>query len=124
MCARVGSTRVVVSTANESSDTTGMLDLFYVAILALIVTIVAFIVRAVRLTNASISRAGREMPLSRPDVARRLAEQIRSRDVRCTRCGQPAVAMLGTENRYKCENEMCSLEFEGPAHFPADLRRE
>jgi hypothetical protein len=101
-----------------------MFDLFSLSILVLIVTIVAFIVRAVRVTNASIARAGQDAPLSRPDVARRVAGQMRARDVRCTRCGQPTFAMLGTGNRYKCENEMCSLEFDGPGHFPADMHSE
>jgi tRNA(Ile2) C34 agmatinyltransferase TiaS len=96
-----------------------MLDLFNLSILALIVTIVVFIVRAIRLTNASIEKAGRDIPLSRPDVVRRVAEEIRSRDVRCPRCGQTTYAMLGTANRYRCEDEICYLEFEGPAHFPS-----
>jgi hypothetical protein len=101
-----------------------MFDWFNLTILALMVTIVAFIVRAIRLTNASIERAGRDLPLSRPDVAGRAAERIRSLDVRCTRCGQSAVALLGTTNRYRCEGETCRLEFEGPAHFASDLPSE
>jgi hypothetical protein len=101
-----------------------MFDLFNLALLALIVTVVWFIARAVRLTNRSIARAGRDIPLSRPDVAERVAEQIRSRDVPCARCGQPTFAMLGTRTRYKCENDRCGLEFEGPAHIPTDLQGE
>jgi hypothetical protein len=91
-------------------------DLFGLALAALIVTIIAVIVRAVRLTCASIAAASRDIPLSQPDVAMRLVNQIRSLDVRCPRCGQPACTALGTGNRYLCENEMCRQEFEGPAH--------
>jgi DNA-directed RNA polymerase subunit RPC12/RpoP len=97
-----------------------MLDLFTLSLVVLVVTIVAFIVRAVRLTNDSIARASRDVPLSRPDVARRIAEEIRARDVRCPRCGAHASAMLGTEHRYKCD--ACAQEFDGPAHIPTDIR--
>ena len=45
-----------------------MFDLFSRSILALIVTIVAFIVRAVRLTNMSIEKAGRDLPLSATEL--------------------------------------------------------
>ena len=100
---------------------TGVFDPFYLLIAALLVTIVAFMVRAVRLTKASIARAGRDIPLSQPDVVRRVVDQLRSVDVRCPRCGQPTFAMLGTRNRYKCENDMCRFEFEGPEHFPTDV---
>ena len=101
----------------------GMFDLFYLLMAGLVVTIVAFIVRAVRLTGASIERAGREIPLSQPGVARRVVDEMRSRDVRCRRCGQPTFAMLSTRNRYKCENDMCAFEFEGPGHFPTDVHQ-
>ena len=100
---------------------TGVFDLFYLLIAALLLTIVAFIVRAVRLTKASIARAGRDLPLSRPNVVRRVVDQLRSVDVRCRRCGQPTFVMLGTRNRYKCENDMCRFEFEGPEHLPTDV---
>jgi hypothetical protein len=94
-----------------------MFDLFGLALATLIVTIVVVIVRAVRLTNASIATASRDIPLSQPDVAARLINQMRGRDVRCPRCGQPACAALGTGNRYLCENGTCRQEFEGPEHF-------
>ena len=103
------------------SDTTGVIDLFYVLIAALLVTIIAFIVRAVRLTNASIERAGREIPLSRPDIARRVIDEMRRMDVWGTRCGGPAFAMLDTGNRYMCETDACRFEFEGPEHFPQNI---
>ena len=97
-----------------------MLDLFTVSLVVVIVTIVAFIVRAVRLTKESIARASRDVPLSRPDVARRIAKEIRAGDVRCPRCGAQVAAMLGTGRRYKCD--VCAQEFEGPAHIPTDVR--
>jgi hypothetical protein len=97
-----------------------MLDLFTLALVVLVVTIVVFIVRAVRLTNDSIARASRDAPLSHPDVACRIADEIRARDVRCPRCGAEASAILGTEHRYTCD--MCTEAFEGPAHIPTDRR--
>ncbi|HEY5617667.1 MAG TPA: hypothetical protein VIK60_06960 [Vicinamibacterales bacterium] len=102
-------------------DMAGVFDLFYLLIAALLVTIVALMVRAMRLTKASIARASRDIPLSRPDVVRRVVDHMRSVDVRCPRCGQPTFAMLGTRNRYKCENDMCRFELEGPEHFPTDV---
>jgi hypothetical protein len=61
-----------------SADTTHMFDLFSLAIAALVVMIVVLITRAVRVTQTSIARAHRDMPLSRPDVARRVIDQMRS----------------------------------------------
>ena len=78
-------------------------DLYYVALAVIVLTIVAFVVRAVRLTNASMSTASRLLNLTRPDIARRLVEEIRVLQVPCDRCGQQTFALLGTENRYKCE---------------------
>jgi hypothetical protein len=101
-------------------DRLRVLDLFTLALVILVVTIVAFIVRAVRLANDSIARASRDAPLSRPDVARRMADEIRARDVRCPRCGAEASAVLGAEHRYTCD--VCTREFEGPAHIPTDRR--
>jgi hypothetical protein len=99
-------------------DMPSVFDLFNLAIAALVVTIIAFIVRAVRSTKASLDRAGRDLPLSRPEVARSVVDRLRGLDVKCLRCGQPTVAMLGTGRRYRCENDACRFEFEGPDHFP------
>lgn len=99
-----------------------MLDLFYVSLAALVVVIVVFIVRAVRLTNTSIATASRHVNLANPDVARRLVEEIRGREVPCTRCGRQTFALLGTGNRYKCHS--CHFDFEGPAHIPAEVGTE
>jgi ribosomal protein S27AE len=93
-----------------------VIDLFYVAIGLLVVVIAGFIVRAVRLTNASLTMAARHVNLTNPDVATSVLAQIRGPELRCSRCGGPAFALLGTENRYKCED--CHSTFEGPPHIP------
>jgi hypothetical protein len=93
--------------------------LFNLVLAALVATVVVMIVRAVRLTKATIAQASRDLPLSRPDVATRLAERIRERRVACERCGRDdTFAMLGTDTRWKCDS--CQHEFEGPAHLPTD----
>ena len=94
----------------------GPFDLFYVSLALIVVTIAAFIVRAVRLTNASLTMAARHVDLTNPDVARSVVEQIRGRELRCLRCGGQTFARLGTENRYQCES--CHFTFTGPAHIP------
>jgi ribosomal protein S27AE len=94
----------------------GTFDLFFVLLAVLVVVIIAFIVRAVRLTNASIANASRHVNLTNPDVARSLVDRIRQREVPCPRCGGGTFALLGTENRYRCD--LCHLDFEGPPHIP------
>jgi ribosomal protein S27AE len=93
-----------------------VIDLFYVAIGLLVVVIAGFIVRAVRLTNASIAMAARDVDLTNPSVARSVVDQIRERELPCPRCGGPTFAALGTDTRYKCES--CHSTFEGPRHIP------
>jgi len=51
--------------------------LFDLALIALIVTIVAFIARAVRLVMGSIAPVSREAPLEQADLTTRLAGRIR-----------------------------------------------
>jgi len=94
--------------------------LFYSTIAVLLAAIVWMAVRAVRMTNASIAQAGRDVNLSRDETAERVIERIRSLDVRCPRCGQLMFAMLGSGSRYKCENDNCRFEVEGPPHIPTD----
>jgi ribosomal protein S27AE len=91
-------------------------DLFYVSLALLVVAIVAFIVRAVRLTNASLSAASRHMDLTNPDVARSVVDRMRERELPCPRCGRDTFAQLGTGNRYRCHT--CHVDFEGPPHIP------
>lgn len=98
-----------------------LIDLFNVSLALLVLAIVAFVVRAVGLTKASISNASRHLNLTQPEVARRLVEEIRARNVPCERCGQQTFAMLGTGDRYKCET--CHVEFQGPPHMPPDIPR-
>ena len=94
----------------------GALDLFYVSLALIVVVIAAFIVRAVRLTNASLALASRQVNLTNPDAARAVVDQIRGREVLCPQCGGQTFALLGTENRYQCES--CEFAFEGPEHIP------
>lgn len=88
-----------------------MLDWFNLILIALVLLIVVFIARAIRKTTGELSQSG----LS-GEEARRLAEQIRKRDVRCPQCDRQSSAMLGMKNRYKCDT--CNHEFEGPEHMP------
>jgi tRNA(Ile2) C34 agmatinyltransferase TiaS len=97
-------------------------DLFYVLLALIVVAIVTVIARAVRLTNASLTAASRNINLTHPDVARRLVDEIRGKDVLCARCGRPMSTLLGTGNRYRCDT--CQFEFEGPAHMPAEIPRD
>ena len=83
---------------------------------AIALAIVAFIVRAVRLTNVSIALASRRVDLTNPDVARLVASALREREFPCPQCGEETFALLGVEHRYKCDG--CNIEFEGPAHIP------
>ena len=94
----------------------GAFDLFYLSLAVIVVAIAAFIVRAVRLTKASLAAASRHVDLTNQDVTRSLVEQIRGRELSCPRCGHDAFALLGTVHRYKCD--ICNSEFEGPAHIP------
>jgi len=101
-------------------DVPASLDVFYVAIGLIVVMIAVTIVRAVRLTRASLTIATRHVDLTNPDVARTVIAQIRGPEVRCPRCGGPTFALLGTENRYQCES--CDSTFDGPPHIPATRR--
>ena len=92
------------------------LDPFYVSLGIIVVVIAAFIVRAVRLTNASIAMASRSVNLTSPDVAKSIIDQIRGRELPCPQCGGPTFALLGTANHYECES--CHFAFEGAAHIP------
>jgi ribosomal protein S27AE len=94
----------------------GALDLFYVSLALIVVVIVVFIVRAVRLTHASLAEASRQVSLTNPGTARVVVDQIRRSEVRCPRCGSQTFTLLGTESRYQCES--CEFVFEGPAHIP------
>ena len=93
-----------------------MFDVFFLSLALIVMVIAAFIIRAVRLTNASLRSASRHQNLMHAEVARRVIEEMRAKDVRCGRCGGQTFALLETEDRYRCET--CSLEFEGPAHIP------
>jgi ribosomal protein L37AE/L43A len=90
-----------------------MLDWFIVSLGMVVVTIVGFIVYAVRKTNAEIRRGMGPAPSER--TMKRAIEEIRRRDVRCPRCGRQATAMLGTNNKYKCDT--CYHEFEDVKHI-------
>ena len=91
-------------------------DLFYLWLAAIVVVIIAFIVRAVRLTKASLTAASRHVDLTNQDVARSLVEQIRGGELLCPRCGHEAFALLGKVYRYKCDS--CDSEFEGTGPHP------
>ena len=95
-----------------------MFDWIILQIAGLAVVIAVVIVRAVRLTKATIERARPSVPLSQPDAVERAVDRLRRIDVRCPRCGEQTVAMLGTRNRYRCEQ--CPVEIDGPDHLATD----
>jgi predicted RNA-binding Zn-ribbon protein involved in translation (DUF1610 family) len=106
--------------AVTTSDTGNMFDSFdllWVVLAILVAVIVAFIVRAVRLTRAKLATASRHLNLSNPDVARSVVDRMRGQELPCPRCGQETFARLGTENRHTCD--ACGGDFEGPAHIAA-----
>ena len=88
-----------------------MFDWFNLLLISFVLLVVVFIALAIRKTMGEMTRSGIS-----GDEARRLAEEIRSRDVRCPRCDRQSSALLGTNNRYKCDT--CNHEFEGPEHMP------
>ena len=92
-----------------------MLNWFNLILVVIVVGIVLFIIKAIRQTKAEIDQRLKDVPIDRRDeVATKLAEKIRSQDVRCTRCGKQTFNMSGTTNMYKCYS--CNYEFEGPTH--------
>ncbi len=90
-----------------------MLDLFNIILGIMVVVIVGFIVNAVRKTNAEIHK--KMGPLPSEWRMKKTIEEIRKRDIQCPRCGKQTSAMLGTQNRYKCD--VCNYEFEGAEHI-------
>jgi hypothetical protein len=96
------------------------LDGFWVLVVLIAAAIVAVIVRAVRLTNASIADGSPRVGLQTAEAARSLVHEVRGRDVRCPRCRQDTFALLSTSHRYKCDS--CAFEFDGPTHIPGSPR--
>ena len=94
--------------------------LFGLPVTILLVAIVVMIVRAVRVTNATIAKSGLDGSGSSHGAARRVIDRIRSRDFRCPRCGGQAFSVLGQDGRWMCASDPCRFEFPGPAHVPAD----
>jgi hypothetical protein len=92
------------------------LALFYVALGLIVSVIVAFIARAVRLTQASLKTAARNVDLTNPDVARSVADEIRDERYRAPGAEGRRSPFWGTGNRYECE--ICHLTFIGPPHIP------
>jgi ribosomal protein S27AE len=93
-------------------------DWINLSIAGLAVVIAVVIVRAVRQTRATIEGARPFVPLSQPDAVERAVDRLRRIDVRCPQCGGQTVLMLGTRNRYRCEQ--CAVELDGPDHLATD----
>lgn len=89
-----------------------MFDWFGLMLIALVLLVLAFIVSAIRKTMREVTQSGVS-----GDEARKLAELIRAQDTRCPRCGRQSSALLGTEDRYKCDT--CNHVFEGSKHIRA-----
>jgi len=97
-----------------------MFDGFNLILVVVIGAVVLSIVKAVRQVKSDVDRRLRGVdPAKRNEFAEKLAGQIRSRDIKCTRCGKQSYALLGTGNQYKCHT--CNFEFEGPSHFPDQI---
>jgi ribosomal protein L37AE/L43A len=94
--------------------------LFYLLVAVPLLVIVGMIVRAIRLTNATISKSGLGGMSSSPAATASAIDHMRSRDIRCPRCGAQAFAMLGKDRRWMCEIDSCRFEFPGPAHVPGE----
>jgi hypothetical protein len=97
------------------------MDAFTVALAAIVLAVVFFIARTVRLTRSQIDDQLRGTdPRRREDVMRDLATRIREESgrIRCVRCGGPAFMVLGTGQQYTCE--VCHLTFDGPLHMPEE----
>ena len=92
-----------------------MLNWFNLILAVMVAGIILFIIKAIRQTKSDIDQRLKDVPPDKRDeVAMKLAEKIRSQDVRCTRCGKQTFSMSGTTNMYKCYT--CNYEFEGPTH--------
>jgi DNA-directed RNA polymerase subunit RPC12/RpoP len=99
-----------------------MFDWFTIILALMVLSIVLVIVNAVKRTKTEIDeRFKRSTPTERERDMRKLADEICSRDVRCSRCGEQAIALLGTGNKYKCET--CNHEFDGPEHISSKAER-
>lgn len=93
-----------------------MFNWFNLILVLMVGCIILFIIKAIRQTKADIDQRLKDVPPDKRDeVAMKLAENIRSQDVRCTRCGKQTFNMSGTTNMYKCYT--CNYEFEGPTHI-------
>ncbi len=88
-----------------------MFDWFNLVLITSVLLVVVFIVLAIRKTMREVTRSDVS-----GDEARKLAELIRARDIRCPRCNRQSSALLGTEDSYKCDT--CNHEFKGPEHIP------
>ncbi len=88
-----------------------MFDWFNLLLITFVLLVVGFIAIAVRKTMGEVRHSG-----VTGDAARRLAEEIRKRDIVCPRCSRQSSSLLGTGNKYKCDT--CNYVFEGPAHQP------
>jgi ribosomal protein L37AE/L43A len=96
------------------------MDWFNIILAVMVISIVLFIVNAIKKTKADIdNRFKRTTPTERERAMKKLVEEIRGRDIRCSRCGEQAFALLGTGNKYKCE--ACNHVFDGPEHISSEI---
>lgn len=88
-----------------------MINIFNIILVVTVILVIGFILYVVR----KIMRRIKESGLS-PDEMRKLAKEIRQRDVSCPRCSRQSSAMFGTDIKYRCDS--CNHVFEGPRHIP------
>jgi transposase-like protein len=89
----------------------------YGLIAAMVLVIGAFVFSAIRQTRAELDRKiGGGDAEDRRRKAEAMLAHVRNLAVDCEQCGQPADMVVGTGNRYRCDN--CGREFTAEPHFP------
>lgn len=97
-----------------------MLDWFNIILAVMVISVALFIVNAVKKTKAEIDKQFRRTtPTERKGTMKKLVDEIRGRDIRCSRCGERSFALPGAGNHYKCDT--CNQVFEGPEHISSEI---
>lgn len=93
-----------------------MSDTIILIVLAVIVLIVAvaFIVMSVRKSDASLATVNGAREYARANEY--TSSDIRSKKIKCHRCGGEAFGVLGTGNIYRCRS--CGAKTQGPRVEP------
>jgi DNA-directed RNA polymerase subunit RPC12/RpoP len=97
-----------------------MINWFNIILAFTVIAIILFIVNAIKKTKADTDKRFRGTnPSERERIMKKRMEEIRNRDIRCSRCGEQTFALLGTGNKYKCYT--CNHVFDGPEHISSKI---